>query len=965
MARALKRERGSREAEAEATEGEERESPHGAMERRALRSRYLAVKNLISDERDGISNEDSDKFRTIITEVESLHQFVQKPREQVADAEALLDIANTLVTSVKSQINDGLTPSNFVTALLRNYGQQVRNASLGNAQNTISWADVGLSVSNVLRLAPGCCTMIGPMDTEMKQRKVAVHKKKTKPTESTCPEELDASEMEEKTDTDKNMSTMFNILRKKKIVRLENLVLNRSSFAQTVENLFALSFLVKDGRARISTNDQRHHLVSPKNAPAASAVASGDVSYHHFVFRFDFKDWQVMKSNVAEGEELMPHRTNPGMAMPSQTEEPLDGESQSAAPTTPIRKLTRNRGLVIQEQSVVDDTPDKGNMAASELKEINLVVKEEDTINVSDEGRKLISPITEDGSMDRKGNPAIKKKTGGWKYAILLLVNYGLSTLAFFGVGVNLVLFLTRVMQQENAEAANGVSKWTGTVYILSLFGAFLSDSYWGRYFTCAIFQFIFVMGLTLLSLSSWFLLVMPSGCGDSVKHCNPPSSAGTILFYLSTYMIAFGNGGYQPSIATFGSDQFDEMDPHESRSKVAFFSYFYLALNAGSLFSNTVLVYYEDSGKWVMGFWVSTVAAALALLLFLIGTPGYRYFKPSGNPLTRIAQVFVAAFRKFNAKVPSDHTLLFEVQGKESAIAGSRKILHSNDFRFLDKAATMTREEEMDHEHHQSWRLCTVTQVEEVKCVLKMLPIWLCTIIYSVVFTQMASLFVEQGAAMNAEINGFHIPAASMSVFDILSVLTFITIYRHVLVPLTGKFSKNPEGLTELQRMGVGLVIGMLAMVAAGTVELERLKRVESPHEPSSLSIMWQIPQYALIGASEVFMYVGQLEFFNGQAPDGVKSFGSSLCMASISLGNYVSIMLVTIVMSVTKDGDRPGWIPGNLNSGHLDRFFFLLGGLTLLDFLFYLVCAKWYKCIKLEGSSEAEQQEKVVNKV
>jgi peptide/histidine transporter 3/4 len=46
-----------------------------------------------------------------------------------------------------------------------------------------------------------------------------------------------------------------------------------------------------------------------------------------------------------------------------------------------------------------------------------------------------------------------------------------------------------------------------------------------------------------------------------------------------------------------------------------------------------------------------------------------------------------------------------------------------------------------------------------------------------------------------------------------------------------------------------------------------------------SSLSIFWQIPQYVLIRASEVFMYVGQLEFFNGQAPDGLKSFGSALC--------------------------------------------------------------------------------------
>lgn len=73
-------------------------------------------------------------------------------------------------------------------------------------------------------------------------------------------------------------------------------------------------------------------------------------------------------------------------------------------------------------------------------------------------------------------------------------MNQGLATLAFFGIGVNLVLFLTRVLGQNNAEAANNVSKWTGTVYIFSLVGAFLSDSYWGRYKTCAIFQAIFVL---------------------------------------------------------------------------------------------------------------------------------------------------------------------------------------------------------------------------------------------------------------------------------------------------------------------------------------------------------------------------------------------------------------------------------------------------------------------------------------
>ncbi|XP_050234195.1 protein NRT1/ PTR FAMILY 7.3 [Mercurialis annua] len=566
---------------------------------------------------------------------------------------------------------------------------------------------------------------------------------------------------------------------------------------------------------------------------------------------------------------------------------------------------------------------------------------------------------TFDGTVDWNGRPAIRHKSGQWTAGIIILLNQGLATLAFFGVGVNLVLFLTRVLQQNNADAANNVSKWTGTVYIFSLVGALLSDSYWGRYKTCAIFQVIFVIGLVLLSLSSYLFLIRPKGCGDEMTPCGSHSSMEIGFFYLSIYLIALGNGGYQPNIATFGADQFDEEDPKEGYSKVAFFSYFYLALNLGSLFSNTILSYLEDNGMWALGFWVSTGSALAALVLFLGGSARYRHFKPTGNPLSRFCQVIVAAMKKWKADMPPDVGELYDVDSKDCSAAGNRRILYTDGFKFLDRAAFISSRDldEQKQGHQNLWHLCPITQVEEVKCILRLLPIWLCTIIYSVVFTQMASLFVEQGAAMKTTVSNFKIPAASMSSFDIISVAIFIFLYRRVLDPLVARLRRNSKskGLTELQRMGIGLVIAIMAMVSAGIVECYRLKYASKDcthcEGSSSLSIFWQVPQYALIGASEVFMYVGQLEFFNAQTPDGLKSFGSALCMTSISLGNYVSSLLVTMVMKISTEDHMSGWIPGNLNKGHLDRFYFLLAGLTTIDLAVYMACAKWYKCIKLEG--------------
>lgn len=425
--------------------------------------------------------------------------------------------------------------------------------------------------------------------------------------------------------------------------------------------------------------------------------------------------------------------------------------------------------------------------------------------------------FTLDGSLDMSGRPSRRSRSGGWSAGFPLLVNQGLATLAFFGVSVNLVLFFTRVLKINTGDAANDVSKWTGTVYLFSLLGAFLSDSYWGRYKTRAIFQTIFVMGLAILSWSMHTFLLKPAGCGDERVSvvCEAHTKLEVGIFYFSIYLVALGNGGYQPNIATFGSDQFDEENPEESYSKVAFFSYFYLSLNLGQLVSNTFISYLQNEGFWMLGFWLSSGSALLALIIYLAGTPRYRYFPSLGNPLSRVGQVVVAASRKSMLKLQPGGEGLYE---RDNGVF-SRRVLHTDGFRFFDRAAAPALNSD-DEEIDNPWRLCTVTQVEEVKCVLRLLLLWLCTILYSVIFTQMASLFVVQGAAMKLSVSNFSIPPSSMSVFDVLSVACFILLNKRLLNPLVRRLRKDGSGMTELQRMGVGLAISIAATLTAGTVE-------------------------------------------------------------------------------------------------------------------------------------------------
>jgi peptide/histidine transporter 3/4 len=277
---------------------------------------------------------------------------------------------------------------------------------------------------------------------------------------------------------------------------------------------------------------------------------------------------------------------------------------------------------------------------------------------------------------------------------------------------------------------------------------------------------------------------------------------------------------------------------------------------------------------------------------------------------------------------------------------------------RFLDKAAVVQVVEE--EQGRRPWRLCSVTEVEEVKLVLRLLPIWVAAVLFATMPAQISTFYTRQGTTLDGTVAGFKVPAASLQSVNPITIVVLMPLYDRVFVPLLRRVTGNVRGISMLQRIGVGLVISLLSMVAAAGTEIRRLQvarehgLVEHPEKTVPLSVFVLLPQYVLIGAAEVFTSVGALEFFYDQAPDSMRSLGTALFLTTIGVGNFLSSALLSAIVHVTGHHDHQSWIVDNLNHCRLDYFYWLLAGLSGLNLCFFMGLAHWYKYKRTESVAE-----------
>ncbi|KAK3041696.1 hypothetical protein RJ639_001506 [Escallonia herrerae] len=540
-------------------------------------------------------------------------------------------------------------------------------------------------------------------------------------------------------------------------------------------------------------------------------------------------------------------------------------------------------------------------------------------------------------------------RKGGIRTMPFIVANEAFEKVASTGLHANMILYLTKEYHLNSATGANVLFLWGAISNFMPTLGAFLSDSYLGRFRVIALGTVVTLIGIIVLWLTALFPEARPPHCHPGAANCVQPNGSQLALLFASFAIMSVGAGGIRPCSLAFGADQFDNPEnPKNERILQSFFNFYYASVGISLMISVTVIVYIQMEAGWIVGFGVPAGLMFLSTVLFLVGSSLYVKVKANKSLITGFAQVVVVAFKNKHLAFPPKNS-----DGWYHYSKGSKLVSPTEKIRFLNKACIIRNPEKdlnTGDSASEPWHLCTVQQVEALKALIKVVPIWSTGIIVAVTISQNSFPVLQANTMDRRLVGNFKIPAGSFGVFALLTLTVWVGIYDRIVVPWISKFTKRSGGLSLKQRMGIGLFISCFATAVAALVE--RARRGKAIHEGLAdnstavvdMSAMWLVPQHCLTGLAEAFNAIGQINFYYSQFPKSMSSIGVALFALGMAVGNLVGSLIVGIVDGLSKRGGGPSWVSNNLNQGHYDYYYWVLTILSVANFFYFIFCSRAY---------------------
>ncbi|GAA5979350.1 hypothetical protein JCM10908_002891 [Rhodotorula pacifica] len=406
--------------------------------------------------------------------------------------------------------------------------------------------------------------------------------------------------------------------------------------------------------------------------------------------------------------------------------------------------------------------------------------------------------------------------------------------------------------------------------YTMPLFGAYIADTYLGRYNTICWAVLVAMIGHALLVVSAAPAVI-----------AKPNAAIG--VFAVAIIIMGVGTGMFKSNISPLIAEQVSQKRMYIKTTKKgervivdpavttqSLYMYFYLLINLGALAGQLGMVYAEKNIGFYMAFLLPTCVFALTPIVLYVGRNRYVKTPPAGSILGKCLRVL-----SFAVKKAGPNPVKWIRPGFWEAALPSR-------YTDSERPAFMTWDDAWVYDVRKGFKACQV---------FGFLPI------YWLTYNQINNNLTSQAAVMNTH----GIPNDVLSNLDPFALIILLPVLDLLVYPALRKAGIR---FSPLRRVFAGFVFGSLAMVCAAVIQNKIYQMSACGKNASTcdempfvdLNVWAQTPSYVLIALSEIFASVTTLEYAFTKAPKSMRSMVMSIQLFMTAISSAIGEAFISL---------------------------------------------------------------------
>ena len=472
-----------------------------------------------------------------------------------------------------------------------------------------------------------------------------------------------------------------------------------------------------------------------------------------------------------------------------------------------------------------------------------------------------------------------------------------------------------------------------GVMYTVSPIYGWISDAKLGHFSVLVACFSLYLVASALIFVSAY----IQDGSVGQVQ-------IGKGLYYTGLLvLLLFAVPGIRATLIPFMLEQLTGGADQRYQYLKAFVSWSYFAINVGGACAVTVGPYLQsfpppriDGDLHFIGFaWrylLGFCTLAVALTILIVWRNQYKRFHPQSISRPSIVAVCHSAWCRKPQREYYDRDVLRQHQLEPSTEAESTK-------------------QERD---------------EHIRRLAELIPLMTTMIIYYTIYSQSLSTFGEQGQHLNLnELRKGPIPPWDIPIiFDPLAVIVTVPLMQWVLKPLYECITK--QIIYILPSIRWGMVLAAFSFGAASLVDSERTRCCRFTQTCvkannfsvcwcySEMSVAWQVPQYLLMGVSEVLAIVGFTEFVLSRSPREYRCTAFGFLQMINGIGRYMGAITLLIVQKINSSWYYPAKVVDSRgvscstedeSNAAVYNYFVILCFLMIFNTVYYMVIEAKYR--------------------